>query len=428
MESPAHVALRPRALLYFLAAAGLAAAGIATRSAAPLVAAVPFALAPAAAALLAPRAPPKAHLAWTEAGEGTEVRVRGHLEVEPPAEAVDLTVGFLPAPPLELSDPPQAIPVEHRVDLHVTYRAPYPCLAWVSRPTVVWRDPLGLIELPAEVDGPALHIERFPPEVSRLGAVALRRTTQQPGETRSRALGVAGEFFGVRVARSDDPARRINWRATARSGRLMANEFVLERTGDLLIVLDVRPTSMGPRYDTPLLAVGRAAASGIASAFLHEKSRVGVAVFGEFASIVPLGSGRIHRLRVARAVERAELSETSGPPERLAVTLRRFFPPGVTTLLITPLGDDDTGFVLPHLRRRGFPTVVLSPSPLPLLGPGDAGPESPEGTAYRLLALVRRARLADVWTEAPVVEWSDYWSLAPLVNYFSNAGRTRGSQ
>lgn len=421
------IALRPRALLYFLAAAALAAAGVAMRSPVPIVAAVPFALAPAAAALLAPRDPPRVRIEWSESGEGARIRVDGRLTVEPPTRGADLTVGFLPAPPLEPTAPPTATARADRIDLRLDYRAPYPCLAWVSRPTVVWRDPLGLVERPAHTEGPALHVERFPPEVSRLGAVALRRTTQQPGETRSRALGVAGEFFGVRNARSDDPARRINWRATVRTGRRMANEFLLERTGDLLIVLDVRPTSMGPRYDGPLLAVGRAAASGIAAAFLHEKSRVGVAVFGEFASVVPMGSGRIHRLRVARAIEQAETAETSGPAERLAVTLRRFFPPGVTTLLITPLADEDAGFVLPPLRRRGFPTVVLSPSPLPLLAPADAPPESPEGTAYRLLALVRRERVADVWREAPVVDWSNYWSLAPLVNYFANAGRLRGA-
>lgn len=412
--------LRPRALLLLFAAAVLLGFGVLARSPAAFLAAVPLLLAPSAAGLQAPSSTPVVRLRWSAEGSGSEVVVSGTLEVAPPTRASDLAVALYSAQPLVARAPPLITPTEGGLSVRVEYRAAFPCLAWVPLPHVRWTDPLDLLEHPVAVDGRAIHVERFPPEIARLGAVRLRRTTLLPGETRSRRLGTSGEFFGLRPALPSDPARRINWRATARIGRTMANEFYLERTGDLLIVLDIRPTSLGAETDETLLAVARAGALGIASAFLAQKARVGLATFGEFATTVPLARGRIQRLRIARTLEATTVAPEAGPPERLAIGLRRFFPAGVTTLLISSLADEESELVLPHLRRRGFPVFVLTPSPLPLLLPGSPSNEAATSTAARLLTLLRRRRIAAVWREAPVIDWTDYWSLTPLLNYLTS--------
>jgi uncharacterized protein (DUF58 family) len=412
--------LRPRALVLLVAGAVLVGFGVVARSPAAFLAGVPFVLAPAAAGLLAPGSRPSVKLRWSAEGSTSEVVIAGTLEVPAPLRPTDLSVALYAADPLVPTQAPVIEPTKGALTIRAEFRAPFPCLAWIALPEVRWRDPLDLVGLRVTVEGEALHIERFPPEVTRLGGVRLRRTTLLPGETRSRRLGTSGEFFGLRPALPSDPARRINWRATARTGQTMANEFYLERTGDLLIVLDLRPTSLGEETDQTLLAIGRAGALGIASAFLTEKARVGVATFGEFATTVPLGRGRIQRARIARTLERAELSEEAGPPERLAISLRQFFPPGVSTLLISSLADDESELVLSHLRRRGFPVFVLTPSPLPLvlLEEGKVAPTST--TAGRLLTLMRRRRIAAVWREAPVIDWTDYWSLVPLMNFLTS--------
>ena len=46
------------------------------------------------------------------------------------------------------------------------------------------------------------------------------------------------EFERIRDAVPDDPLRAINWRATARTGRLMATELIPERAQPLIICLD----------------------------------------------------------------------------------------------------------------------------------------------------------------------------------------------
>jgi uncharacterized protein (DUF58 family) len=289
----------------------------------------------------------------------------------------------------------------------------------VARPEVHWVDPLGILEVPIRVAGDALRVERFPPEVSHVGRSRLERTTSAPGEIRSRSLGPAGEFFAVRTAAPTDTYRQINWWATARAGRLLANDYHLERTGDLVILLDLRPTSLGLERDRKLLAVSRAAALGIASGFLAQKARVGLGLFDEFLTAVPLGTGRLQQYRLQTALSHAEVAPTPGPAERLGVSMRRYFPPGVTTLLISSLADEESLLVLPHLRRRGFPSFVLSPSPVPLLPPPPANDPGDADLATRMLRLVRRAKVSEGWREAAVIEWEDYWSLAPLLNFLA---------
>ena len=389
----------------------------------PLFLALPLLLAPIASSVFAPRQAPTGRVRWRAAGSGPSVDVRGEIEIDGSVSARDLSVNFFPSHPLEAESPPELRTDGRSVRFRLRYRTPYPCLVPLPRPEVVWRDPLGLVEAPVEMEGSALRIERFPPEVARIGAVRLRRTTSSPGEVGSRTVGPTGEFFAVRASVPGDTPRQINWWATARSGRLLANDYLLERTGDLLIVLDARPTPLGPERDQRLLSVARAAAFGIATGFLDAKSRVGLGVFDEFLTAVPLGSGRLQRYRIRQALQRATLSEVGGPAERLAVSLRRYFSPGVTTLLISPLANPDSALLLNHLRRRGFSAFVLSPSPTTLLGPkGPAG--TPEASLMlRLLALSRRHQLSELWREAPIVEWRDFWSLTPLLNYLSAPAR-----
>ena len=408
---------RAGTLIVIALAAALLVASLVLATPVPLFLAFPLLLAPAAAALEAPRPATAVAVRWSVEGSTSEVTIRGVVTPPPeiPADSIDLT--FYRPPPLREAAPPEVRRKGAELHFVLRWEAPYPCLATVPWPEVVWRDPLGFLERRLQVDGETLHVERFPPELTRIGTVRLRRTTPLPGEVRSKALGASGEFFAIRPATPSDTPRQVNWWASARTGRLLANDYLQERTGDLLILLDLRPSPLRDRRDRTMLTIAKAAALGIANGFSNEKARVGLGMFDEFLTAVPLGSGRLQRYRIARALERAAVAETPGPSERFAVSLARYFPPGVTTVLLSPLADEEPLLLLSHLRHRGFPAFVLSPSPLPLLGPSSERATGDDALAMRLLSLVRRRRVNRAWQEAPVVEWPDYWSLAPLVRY-----------
>lgn len=410
---------RPRALLLFVAGGALAVLAIASHNPTPLFLAVPLILAPAGAAIGAPRLPPSYRLAWGSEGSRADVEVTGRLAPTGGGTTSGLAPTFYCPEPLLERAAPEIHSSDEGLDFQLHWTAPYPCLVSVARPLVHWRDPLGLVERPVTVEGDALRLQRFPPELARAARAPLRRTTPLPGEVRARQLGGAGEFFAIRPMAPSDTLRQVNWKATARAGRMLANDFRVERTGDLLIVLDLRPTSLGPEIDARLASVAAAGAYGLAQSFLEQKARVGLALYTDFVTSIPLGSGRRQRFRILRALQGARVGESAGPAERLAVSLRRYFPPGVTTVLLSALADDEATMVLPHLRRRGFPAFVLSPSPVPLLGQTGARATPDDARAVRLLKLVRRRRIGEAWSEAPVVEWDDYWSLAALASFFA---------
>ncbi|MCI4363092.1 MAG: DUF58 domain-containing protein [Thermoplasmata archaeon] len=425
-RAPPRVAWTGRAFLLVAAGASLGLLAVALRSPLPLFLGVPLLLAPISSGLFLPREGLRARLEWSETGTGRAVRVTGRLLLDPPVSASQLYPRFDWPEPLRPVAPPTLAPVGAELRFAAQMDVPFPCVVELGLPDLLWRDPLGLVELPVAVEGSTLPVERYPPELHRLGTVNLRRTTTLPGEIRSNAIGGTGEFHAIRRAAPTDTVRRINWRATARAGELIANDYRLERTGDLVILVDARPTSSGPARDALLLALSRAAAVGVAAGFLDAKSRVGVGVFGEFLDAVPLGSGRRQRFRIRSLLRESKLTESPGPAERLAISMRQYFPPGVLTLLLSPMAEEEQLLLLPHLRRRGYPVIVVSPSPVPLLIPPEATRRE-DRLARRLMNLDRRRRIAEVWKEAPTVDWTDYWALGQLVALLRHPSRRGGA-
>ncbi len=393
----------------------------------PLFLAFPLLLAPVAAGLVGPRTSPRVVLDGTVGGSDRSVRL--DIRLTPPVDVrpESLDVRYPVPAGVEEVHPPVVGRDGPSLRVQLDWRLPEPTLLTVPTPTVTWKDPLGLVERSTVLEAPRLYIERYPPELQRAGAVRLRRTLALPGETRSRAVGEAGEFFGIRDAAPGDPPRRINWRASARAGRRLANEYALDRTGDLVILLDTRPTNLGPDVDGRLLAVSRGAAFGLAEAFLRDKSRVGVATYGEFLHAVPLASGRTQRFRIRELLLRTELSTAPGPAERCAVALRRYYPAQTTTVVLSPLASETQHHLVAHVRRRGFPTVVLSPSYLAVQSVEALASPEDEALAQRYTRLRRREEVTRMWQDAPVVDWEEFWSLAGFVHFLRRPSvRERG--
>lgn len=424
-DRPSVVHSRPRTWVSFGLSGFLFVVAVAAHTPVPLFAAVPLLLAPVAALLLAPAGDEPCVLTWNESGEATEVLVTG--EIAPPPSVDPRDVDF------QLTIPPGLLPTRatevtrtgRTIRFVLRLHAREPVLAQISPPMLRWRDALGLMERSLPLEGTPIPIERAPLETGRLGTVRLHRTIVLPGETRSRAIGECGDFYGVRLMVPGDSPRRINWAATARGNATFTNEFSLERTGDLLLLLDARPTELGRFLDSRLLGVARAATFAIADGFLHERARVGLAVFGEFLTPVKLGGGRRQRYRIREALLAAEVAPVAAPAERAGYAARRFFPPGITTVIVSSLADESTRQLVVHLRRRGYPSIVLSPSPVAAntINPLLSGEE--RALALRLVELVRRHEIAEVWSDAPVVDWRDFWSLAGFSAFMKQGLRNR---
>ncbi|MCI4347096.1 MAG: DUF58 domain-containing protein, partial [Thermoplasmata archaeon] len=229
--SPTWFRWSSRASVLFATAVAFVFAAVALQSPAPLFVALPLLLGPVAATFGFPGTVTSTQLTWHVEGSGQDIRIVGTFRWNPPIRNGRMVPVFAPPPSLGESAPALRTADPRELRFALTYRIAGPSLLEVPCPRLFWRDAWGLVEHEVPVMGEPLSIERFPPEIHRLDRIRLDRTTPVPGEMRSRMLGSAGEFFAVRPSVPGDSRRQINWRATARAGKLLANDYHLERTG-----------------------------------------------------------------------------------------------------------------------------------------------------------------------------------------------------
>lgn len=427
MSAPPPETFRWRPRAYLLAGAGaiFLLVAVVARDPVLVLVAVPVLVAPVAAALTAPRPTPTGDLEWQNLGSEHDVRIAGAFRTEPAAAADDITLTFVRPTSLAEVAPARIEWWPGGIRFDLRWSTPRPVVERIPPPVAIWRDPLGLAEEQVGGRRAELIVERYPLDLMRLGTLRVDRTHVMPGRSPTRRIGATGDFFGIRPAAPNEPPRRINWRASARAGRWLANEYEVERTGELLILIDTRPTGLGPVADARFLGVARAAAIGTARAFLRQKVRVGYASYGEFLHAVPLGSGRTQETRVRRAVLATWASPVEGPSERCAVGMRRYYPSGLSVLLLSTLGGDAAVDLVFFLRRRGYPVVVLNPSWRSLLPHHQALSARADALALRLSHVERRMRLAAIRAYASVVDWEDLGSLGELAYVLQQPLRRR---
>ena len=405
--------------------AALLLAAVVSKNPVPVFFGLALLLAPFAAAWSYPRSLGKVDLVWQEVGSGPMVRVLGSISGNFGSSAGNVSIRFAAPREVvvarELTYDREALEIRFATD----WRLLEPYIHHRLTAVVTWSDPFGLGERVLEGDRPELTIDRTPPELRTLTFLGSSRKVPLPGEVRSRRIASSGEFDGLRWADASEPVRSINWKATARVGRLVANEYEAELRPDVVLLLDLRPTFLGRDNDELLLNLGRAACLALVKPLVRAKVRFGFAAFGEHLEAVPLSSGRGHSYRVVRSILASQLAEDTGIVERCPIGMHRFYPPGTPTIVVSGWTDDPTLDLAPHLRRSGFPVITFSPSPLPMRE-GTAGLDAArEGLARRLERLERRVRLAPLWEYGPVFDWDNYWSLDGLAHALRRAGRRR---
>ena len=113
---------------------------------------------------------------------------------------------------------------------------------------------------------------RMPPQDSRATRI---------GAQSSRLYGRGMDYAESRAYQPGDDVRRLDWRLTARSGRLHTKLFQEEREGQLLILLDHNPSMrFGTRARFKSVQAARAAALAAWYA-VKAGERIGLVAFGE---------------------------------------------------------------------------------------------------------------------------------------------------
>ncbi|MGB6985118.1 MAG: DUF58 domain-containing protein [Candidatus Aquilonibacter sp.] len=139
---------------------------------------------------------------------------------------------------------------------------------------------LGLIRRRATVDAP--QVLRVYPDLSaveRYGSLHVRNRLIESGLRRMRLRGVGSEFESVRDYESGDAFRSIDWKATARRGKLMVVQREVERSQDVMLLLDcgrLMTARIGAQHKLDYAVTAALSMASIASL---ASDRVGVVAF-----------------------------------------------------------------------------------------------------------------------------------------------------
>jgi uncharacterized protein (DUF58 family) len=144
------------------------------------------------------------------------------------------------------------------------------------------RGPLGLVSRTAAVTPPADVLVYPDLPAARRVAVAARYSRFRSEGTRGRGpLGLGTEFEQVRDYLPDDDIRQVNWRATARLGRPMSNEYRLEEDRDVICVVDAGRLMGAPVGEVTRLDAALDAVCAVAAVADELRDRVGTVAFDD---------------------------------------------------------------------------------------------------------------------------------------------------
>ena len=204
------------------------------------------------------------------------------------------------------------------------------------------------------------------PSRSPLGTL---RHTQPIFEDPSRVIGKRDYVSG-------DSLRRVDWKATAASGRLQVKQFEPSIALDPLIALDLRDDSYErrTRYDDSELAI--VVAASVANYVVSQKQPIGLITNGKDATdsflhprsssgeglgrgSIPSRKSRPHLMRLLEVLARIQTSDSTPSFSELLSRHLASLPWGTTLILITGQPGDSLLDSLFRARRAGLNAVVI---------------------------------------------------------------------
>jgi len=188
-------------------------------------------------------------------------------------------------------------------------------------------------------------------------------STHRPfGHTPARIKGQGSDFYGLREYVSTDPLRVVNWKASARMGKLISKEFEDERLGDVVLVIDMRPTSRVGEGSLNTVDAAVNGALAVAQKVLMERNRLSIVYLRKGVGWI---KGITSRRRIQEIVEKADFPEEleTSPINWLPWTIRNSFPTRAHVVAFTPLLDDEMERMLKEVALVGYDVLLVSPSP-----------------------------------------------------------------
>lgn len=159
--------------------------------------------------------------------------------------------------------------------------------------------------------------------VAKAALPRLESRAMRAGQQSSRLYGRGMDYAESRVYQPGDDVRRMDWRLTARSGRLHTKLFQEEREGRLLILIDMHE---GMRFGTRVRfkSVQAARAAALAAWYaVRANERVGLMAYGNGHQLIKPEGGTRGALGVCGALAEWDMLPRPSQAEPLSEALQR---------------------------------------------------------------------------------------------------------
>ena len=132
-------------------------------------------------------------------------------------------------------------------------------------------------------------------QMKKYDFMAIDRKIAQPGLKKIRKIGHTMEFEQIRDYVLGDDVRSINWKATAKQGDLMVNQFQDERSQPVYSVIDTGRTMKMPFNNLKLLDYALNSALAFSNIALKKKDKAGLLAFSnKMEKMIPASSKKTH--------------------------------------------------------------------------------------------------------------------------------------
>ena len=228
---------------------------------------------------------------------------------------------------------------------------------------------------------------RLRPQVSR---------AMRGGQQSSRLYGRGMDYAESRAYQAGDDVRRLDWRLTARSGKLHTKLFQEDREGSVLIVLDTHASMrFGTRTRFKSVQAARAAAA-VAWCAVRAGERVGIVGFGAVGRTLRPQGGVRGALAVCGALAQWDAlpAVADGEPLSAALLRARHLAHSASRVVLISDGfscDEAARALLRELTQRSTVSVLLVADPLELELP-PVGSYPLEYNGKRELSVLRSER------------------------------------
>ncbi len=245
-------------------------------------------------------------------------------------------------------------------------------------------------------DEQAITVYPDMPAARHLASAVRVGTFREEGKRSRGPLGLGTEFESIRGYLPDDDIRLINWRATAKLGHPMSNQYRIEQDRDIICVLDCGRLMSAPIGDVTRLDVAVDAVAALAAVADQAGDRIGLVAFDRDIKrlLRPRRDGGAAVVRAIHDLEPSAVDSDYDLALRSVVRTKRAF-----VLILTDLVDEvavrPLVSAVPQLARKHAVTVagVIDPELQAMItDPGEGmGDVMRAATALRFLTSKEQA-------------------------------------